>query len=324
MAEWRRRIEERVNVTLVPRNVDLRVERTQIVYIDDKIIDVYIEFTYFAGYSMPFRLASASVTVNKGATQQARTSDEAGEVTATLSSPKTFLAAKEVGPPKDGNLEYRYVVLNQADARRLFGQGVGENFYVIELTVVNKNPKKKVNVPLGSIHAEAVWAYGGPVSREFFEEGDTTLPPLPLGAVSGYFDAYQKSQGKWAKIFNILDGVTILGTSLVPVFGRNIERPTSILAGGFIPGLRKAVGDLSSEQLQRLTSMSWEGIEEIAPGNSKMKFIYIPRADSFFGNPLKSQGMLRTRKQVVNIMGLDVSGFEVTESEEKAATEKQP
>ncbi|HEV7472445.1 MAG TPA: hypothetical protein VGN90_00245 [Pyrinomonadaceae bacterium] len=322
MAEWRRRVEDRVNVTLVPRNVDLRVERTQITYIDDKLIDVYFEFTYFAGYSYPLRLASASVTVNKGAAQQARTSDEAGEITAVLSSPRTFVASKEVGPPRDGNLEYRYALLHQRDAKRLFGQGVGDNFFVIELTVVNKNPKKKVNVPLGSIQAETVWAYGGPVNSEFFEEGPETLPPLPLGAVTGYFDAYQKSQGKWAKIFNILDGVTTLGTSLVPVFGRNIERPVTILAGGFIPGLHKAVGDLSSEQLQRLTSMSWEGVEEIAPGNSKMKFIYIPRADQYYGNPVKTKGskMLKTRKQVLNIVGLEVNGFEVTESEEKAAT----
>lgn len=326
MAVWRRRVEDRINVTLVPRNTDLRVERTQILYIDDKIIDVYFEFTHFTGFSMPFRLASAAVTVNKGAVQQARTSDEAGEITATVSSPRTFFVSKEAGTPRDVNLEYRYAVLNQKDAQRLFGQGVGDNFFAIELTVVNKNPKKKVNIPLGSIQAETVWNYGhvSETSYEFFEEGPETLPPLPLGAVSGYFDAYQKSQGKWARVFNILDGVTTLGTSLIPVFGRNMERPVAILAGGFIPGLKKSVGDLSSEQLQRLTSMSWEGVEEVAPGNSKTKFIYIPRADWFFGNEIKGATNQKTRKQVVDISGLEVRGFEVTESEEKAATEKQP
>src|SRR5206468_1666257 len=103
----------------------------------------------------------------------------------------------------------------------------------------------------------------------------------------------------------------------------NIERPGLILSGGFIPGLRKAVGDLSSEQLQRLTSMSWENVEEVVPGGSKSKFIYIPRADQFFGNEVKSKGftMLKTRKQVLDIIGLEVSGFEVVESEKKLATE---
>lgn len=323
MADWRRRVEERINVTLVPRNTDLRVERTQVLYIDDKVIDVYFEFTHFVGYTMPFRLASAAVSVSKGAVQQARTSDDAGEITAVVSSPRTFFVSKEVGTPRDPNLEYRYAVLNQKDAKRLFGQGVGDNFFVIELTVVNKNPNKKVNIPLGSIQAEAVWNYGNG-AREFFEDGPETLPPLPLGAVSGYFDAYQKSQGKWAKVFNVLDGVTTLGTSLIPVFGRNIERPVAILAGGFIPGLKKSIGDLSSEQLQRLTSMSWEGVEEVAPGNSKTKFIYILRADWFFGKEVTGLNNKKTRKQVIDITALEVRGFEVTESEEKAATEKQP
>jgi hypothetical protein len=76
---------------------------------------------------------------------------------------------------------------------------------------------------------------------------------------------------------------------------------------------------LSSEQLQRLTTLSWENVEEIPPGGSKSKFIYIPRADQIFGdgknNPVK--------RKLVTIRGIEVSGFEVIESEQKLATEQQ-
>jgi hypothetical protein len=317
--DWRQRIEERVEVLLVPRNPDLRIERTQVMYIDDKVIDVYFEFTYFSGYSEPLRLANAVVTVNKGAVEAAQSQDEVGSVSAVLSGPKTYIASKEIGLPRDKNLEYRYHILDQNDATRMFGAGVGQNFYAIELVVVN-NGRKKVAVPLGTIQAEIEWLYGkSKDEKEFFEEGPPTTPPLPLGSVSSYFDAFQKTEGKRAKLFNILDGVTILGASLVPVFGRNIERPVAIFSGGLIPGLKKAVGDLSSQQLQNLTTMSWEGIEEILPGGSKQKYVYIPRADQVFGNAKAPDGS-RVRKQIINIRGLEVSGFEILESEQKVAT----
>lgn len=319
MRDWRERIEERVEVLLVPRNPDLRIERTQVMYIDDKVIDVYFEFTHYSGFSEPFRLASAVVTVNKGAVVAAHGETEDASISAVLTGPKTYIASKEIGPPRDKNLEYRYHILDQKDAARMFGPGVGQNFYVIELVVVN-NGKKKVAVPLGMIQAEIEWLYGlSKDTKEFFEDGPPTLPPLPLGSVSSYFDAFQKTEGKWAKVFNIMDGVTILGASLVPVFGRNIERPVAIFSGGLIPGLKKAVGDLSSQQLQNLTTMSWEGIEEVLPGGSKQKYVYIPRADQVFGNAKAPDGQ-RVRKQIINIRGLEVSGFEILESEQKVAT----
>jgi hypothetical protein len=322
MRDWRRRIEERVNVILTPRNPDLRIERTHILYIDDKTIDVYFEFTRYENYSQPLRLANVTVTVNKGSVQAAQASDANDKrevLTAVLSGPKTYVATRDVGAARDKNLEYRYVVMDHKDAGRLFGRGVGDNFYVIELSVIN-NGKKKVAIPLGSIQAEAEWLYGFDGGKGVdYDEGPPTIPALPLGAVSGYFDAFQKSEGWRARVFNILDGVTTLGTSLVPVFGRNIERPTSILAGGFIPGLRKAVGDLSSEQLQRLTTMSWENVEEVPSGGGKSKFIYIPRADQFFGNGKEKP----VKKKLVSIRGIEVSGFEIIESEQRLATQQQ-
>jgi hypothetical protein len=325
-AVWRKAIEERVNVMLTPRNPDFRIERTQVTYIDDHVIDVYFEFSRWDNYSTPLRLDNATVTINKGAVSAASTSDETSKYAAVVSSPQTFVVRNQVGLPRDKNLEYRYTILSQKDAGYLFGDGIAENFYVIELAVVN-NAQKKMAIPLGSIQAEVAWLYGQPKKggAYFYEEGPATLPALPLGAVSGYFDAYQKSKGKWAKIFNVLDGVATLSATMVPVI-RELERPGLILTTGVIPGMRKAIGDLSGEQIARLTSLSWEGVEEIPASGSKTKFIYVPRAEQLFGDfkGRRSDGTSYvSRKKVIDLTALEVVGFEVTESQKKAGTEKE-
>jgi hypothetical protein len=110
---------------------------------------------------------------------------------------------------------------------------------------------------------------------------------------------------------------------MVPVI-KELERPGLILTTGVIPGLKKAIGDLSSEQIARLTNLSWENVEEIPAGGSQSKFIYIPRAEQLFGD-FKRYGNDGTdyisRKKVIDLTALEVAGFEVVDSEKKQATE---
>ncbi len=320
MKTWRNDIEKLVNVLLVPRNPDLRVERTLIMYLDDKVIDVYFEFSHWSDYSEPFRLESVSVSVNEAVSPPATATGAA-----TTPGFATYLASFPIGPQKDPRLEYRYTVLDQADASELFGSGVGDNFYVLQLSVVNNGDKKLV-VPLSSIQAEIEWSYkedsgkNGGVTT-FYDEGPATLSPLKLSAITSYFDTYQKTKGRKAKVFNILDGVVTLGASLVPVFGKGLERGTTIMSGGLIPGLRKAWGDLSSQQLQNLTSMSWDSVEEVPAGGSKEKFIFIQRSDQSFSN--KSDKSFKINKTIKSIAGIEVSGFVVNESTATSAVRQQ-
>ena len=305
---WRAGVENKLHVVLVPRNPDLRVERTLIMSADDKMIDVYFEFSHWQDYSEPFRLESASVSVTKG--------DPA------VAPPVTSLASFPIGPQKDARLEYRYTVLDPEDASKLFGFGVGDNFYVLQLSVVNNSDKKLV-VPLSSIQAEVEWSYADEKEEGgrtiLYDEGPPTLSPLKLAAVTSYFDTFQKTKGKKARLFNILDGVGTLAASLVPVFGRGLERGNSIMSGGLIPGLHKAWGDLSSQQLQNLTSMSWDSVEEIPAGGSTEKFIYIQRSDQVFMNKAEK---VEIRKTIRSLQGLEVSGFIVNESTPAAPTLK--
>ncbi|MGI8839122.1 MAG: hypothetical protein ACR2H4_21160 [Pyrinomonadaceae bacterium] len=311
--EWRTEIEKLINVALVPRNPDFRIERTLIMYADNKVIDVYFEFSRWEGVSQPFRLDSVSVSAKREepTSTEAAVNANAHHLTVADAPTKTnkvvtYLASHDIGPSRDTNLEYRYTVLDAKDASHLFGSGVGENFYVIQLSLLNKGDKKVI-VPLASIQAEIEWVYypGDEENSTYYDEGPATLSPMTLPGISSYFDLFQKTKGKRARLYNVLDGIVVLSASLVPVFGRNIERPNQILSGGFIPGLKKSFGDLSSQQLQNLTSLSWDSLEEIPAGGGKEKFVYIQRSGQSFSNDPKIM------KEIKSIAGIEVSGFVV-------------
>ena len=311
--DWVEKIQKSLHVDIVPRSPDFRVEKTKVLYANDKVIDVYFEFTHFNNFSEPFRLSTVTVTVTKGDDKE---SAHAGTATSSDAA-KTYVASKSLADT-DALLEYRYSILDEPDATRLFGAGVGKRFYAVQLSVVNHS-SNKVIVPLSSIQAEIEWAYQPGTSNDFFDEGPATISPLSLPAVTGSFNAYQRKQGKQAKLFNFLDGLQTLAGAMVPVFGRSIERPSSIMAAGFIPGLRKALGDLSGEQLQRLTAMSWETVEEIPAKGSMEKFIYIQRSNETYANTTNPQ----IKRQIKSIAGMEVNGFEVTKSAPAIGSEKQ-
>jgi hypothetical protein len=316
----------RVTVGVNSRNPAIRVERVYIIDFNDERIDVYFEFTRHWGYAWPFRLSGIDLTVTKEVekVEQAVKAD-AISAAVEVKGPATFTAAQSIGPKPDPNLTYEYTVLDFEGAKSQLGSGVADNFYVLQLSVVNHG-KKKVSIPLASIQAEVEWRYGdGKVVhrvKEFYMAGPPTLAPMPLAAVSAFFGMYQKSEGRRVRVFNILDGITTLATALVPFTAPAFKDAEVVLSGGFIPGLRQAWVDLSAQQLQNLTSLSWETSETVASnGGSIEKFIYIQRKPQFSDRdeslPDRS---LKNVKQIANIMDLEVTGFEVPDAPEKQAT----
>jgi hypothetical protein len=387
--KWRAKVEPLIKVALVPRNTDLRIEQTKVLYADDKLIDVYFEFNRYYKYSEPLRLASTTVTVQKPVVQTpekkpqaaggqsqtaaARGLDGASVINAVVSGgtgaddvkpsarpplssrddKKTFIATREVGTKQDENLEYRYTVLDTASAKTLFGSGVANNFYAIQLSVTNKGDKK-VAIPLASIQAEIEWAEGlaseddaesanlvkasanakvsnapPPMPKKnseaakqkggyiYFEEGPATLAPLPLSAVTAFFTGDEKAKGPKAHLFNAFDGAATLGSSLIPFFGPGFRDAHVAFTGGFVPGFHKFIGDLSGEQLENLTANSWQSVEVVAAkGGSVDKFVFIQRGDQDFAVGIGE----KIRKRIKDIEGIEVVGFEVIESEAKRAT----
>ena len=155
-------------------------------------------------------------------------------------------------------------------------------------------------------------------TRDYYEEGPATLAPLPLAAVTAFFDGDEKVNGKKAKFFNVTDGLAMLGSSLIPFFGPGFRDAHVAFTGGLVPGIRRGLGDLSSQQLQNLTALSWQGIEVVAAGGGTIeKFVFIQRGDQLFSPGFGE----RLRKTIKNIEGVEVVGFEVKEEGEgKRAT----
>ena len=106
--------------------------------------------------------------------------------------------------------------------------------------------------------------------------------------------------------------------SVIPFFGPGFRDAHVAFTGGLVPGIRRGLGDLSSQQLQNLTAMSWQGIEVVAAGGGTIeKFVFIQRGDQLFSPGFGE----RLRKTIKNIEGVEVVGFEVKEEGEgKRAT----
>jgi hypothetical protein len=326
--EWGEEIRKKVTVGVNSRNSDIAVERVEILNINDKMIDVYFEFTRHRGFAWPFRLADASVTLKKMVAKTTQTVKNEKVTGTVIGVQETFTVPYQPGPKRDPNLTYRYTVLSRRSANTLLGKGIADRFYVLQLSVVN-NGDKKVTIPLSAIQAEVEWVRGD--NRKTKEKpptvsylaGPPTLPPIPLAAVSGYFDAYQKVKGARAILFNVLDATTMAATALVPFTGPSFKDAEVFFSGGFVPAMRKGFGDLSGQQLENLTSLSWESSETLpAKGGSIEKLIYIQKDEQFNSKRVDVYGVPPiTRKQIANIMDLEITGFEVIESEAKQATQ---
>jgi hypothetical protein len=186
-------------------------------------------------------------------------------------------------------------------------------------------------------------------------EGPPTLSPATLTNVSAFFDYYNKTKGTNATLFNILDGITTLGSAILPFAGPAYKDAEAVFTAGFVPAVKKWRGDLSSQQLQNLTSSSWETTETVAAGGgSVVKHIFIERNSGSVSGPdsnTKSKPATACKKatdtsnppqatppsgttapdkpacksliygirKISNIIGIQVVGFEVTESDAKKA-----
>ena len=349
---WRDDIRKRITVTLIPRNTDMRIERVEIIDINDSYIDTYFEFTRFPGYSLPFRLRGVTVIVqNTDQLAQPQLHASSVAITTVTSTPKTYWAYQDMGKASSLSLTYRYTVLDKGFVNTLLGKGIAENFYVLQVAMVNSGTKK-VMVPLAAIQAEVEWARGskephsdngndqkyrgnkdaapssegneGGHERQNtgYMEGPPTVAPARLATVSAHFDAFQKTKGRRAVMFNILDGLTTFGAALVPFAGPSLQDAHTVVSGGFIPGLHKAMGDLSSQQLQNLTALSWQDIESIAPGGGSIeKLVYIQRNAQFAGQSVTVYGISKkTEKQITNLLDLEITGYEVNETAGQEAT----
>lgn len=268
--------------------------------LQDDMALVDFSFPCNLGYSVPFRIARVVLTLK-----------------ASGDDPLPS-ASHEMMPARDPNLVYRYSILSKPQAKSRFGGGIAKNFYVVQLSIVNKGGKK-LQVPLASIQAEVEWAAGQAPGKKFFIEGPATVSPVPLTGAISFFSAHRKSSGNRAIFFNSLQGLTTIGSAVQSFFAPGFTQGVAIAGGGFRQGAGQIFQDMSEEQLASLTAQSFETTETISGnGGSAEKVIFIQRGEEEIESFDKSS--VKFSRLITNIHGFEITGYEVSETPGKGAT----
>jgi len=265
----------------------------------DNVVIVDFSFSCTYGYSGAFRIASVTL------------------IRADAVNGRSVAASYDTAPPQSRDLTYRYTILSQAQARSRFGGGISENFYAVQLSIVNQGTAK-IQIPLASIQAE-VQSGAGSAGKKFYLEEPVTVAPVPLAGAVSYFSTYRQSSGLRAKAFNILQGLTTIGSAVQFLFGHGFAQGVAIAGGGFRQGLGQIWQDMSDQQLANLTSQSFETIETVSGnGGSIEKVIFIQRGEEL----MVPEFGYKFVRRVTNITGFEITGYEVPQTPTKAATPK--
>ena len=265
------------------------------------------------------------------------TPTEANLVRAQFTAPKDYslrevalsyasgTKTREITPTtcnKDTDIISDYNFVGAEQVKSKYGNGVQKNFYVLQLSIVNKCPLALV-VPLAGIKISAAATSttpsgqqkptpGGGVEEETAtaaaERGIAgnakTLVPFSLDHVTSVYSTDRKLTGARAIGFNILQAVATLGSSIEPFFGHGFTQGVSILGGGFTNAAQTIFKDMSAEQLQNITTQSFATAEQIGPnGGSVNKFLFIPKKlnDQTMDDALKTGQVMVTFESIVAI-----------------------
>jgi hypothetical protein len=156
--------------------------------------------------------------------------------------------------------EYTYIASDQASKK--YSWGVSKNFDVIQISIVNECPFP-VLIPLAGIYLA----------------GESHIHPLSLDHVTSIYSNYRQFKGGRAIYFNILQAATTIGSAIEPFLARGFTQGVSVFGGAFTQGSATVWKDLSAEQLQNLTSQSYQATEQVGSnGGSLKKFIFLPKA----------------------------------------------
>jgi hypothetical protein len=184
------------------------------------------------------------------------------EVTLSYASGPVGAANTGTDCAPDVDVVKSYFLVPEEQVSKKYGHGVAKN-YVVQISIVNKCPLP-VLVPLAGISLT--------ISKLIYH-------PFSLDHVTSIFSNDRAFSGPRAIFFNIVQGAATLGSAIQPFFGPGFTSGVSILGGGFTQGAAAIWKDLSAEQLQNLTSQSFQATEQIAAsGGALQKSIFIPRA----------------------------------------------
>jgi len=165
-------------------------------------------------------------------------------------------------------------IVSQSQSKTKYGNGVATNFHVVQISIVNK-----CSVPIIVPLAGMTIAPEGrnKTATSCSAEGGGDLAPFSLDHVTSIYSANRKLTGARAIYFNSLQALATLGSAVEPFFARGFTQGVAILGGGFTTASKEISVDMSTEQLQNITSQSFGATEQISSGGSLQKFIFIRR-----------------------------------------------
>jgi hypothetical protein len=184
--------------------------------------------------------------------------------------------------------EFFYVPFKQASKK--YSRGVAINFDIIQISIVNECPLP-VLIPLAGIYLPS----------------KPNIHAFSLDHVTSIYSNYHQFSGGRAIYFNILQGLATVGSAIEPFFAHGFTQGVSILGGGFTQGSAAIWKDLSAEQLQNLTSQSYQSTEQVGPnGGSLQKYIFLPKQngkkDDTVLNLFKVKGQPEIKMEIIPVV----------------------
>ncbi len=125
-----------------------------------------------------------------------------------------------------------------------------------------------------------------------------SLVAFSLDHVTSIFSADRKLTGRRAIYFNTVQALATLGSAVEPFFAHGFTQGVAILGGGYTTASKELLVDMSSEQLQNLTSQSFGSTEQVAAHGSLQKFVFVRRNEKCKDKPIEND--LRTGQFSVN------------------------
>jgi hypothetical protein len=165
----------------------------------------------------------------------------------------------------DDDVKKAFFYVPPSQAKEKYGTGVGKNFHVIQISIVN-NCVLPVLIPLAGIY---VTTAGDALADRIY--------PFSLDHVTSIFSYDRQFSGRRAVYFNILQGLATVGSAVEPFFASGFTKGVSIFGGAYTQASLTIWKDMTAEQLQSLTSQSYQATEQVGPnGGSLQKFIFLP------------------------------------------------
>jgi hypothetical protein len=185
------------------------------------------------------------------------------EVDLSYSSGSVPSAVTGTSCSPDTDVRENFFCVSDTQVHEKYGNGISKNFDVVQISLVNECPLP-VLIPLAGISLD-------------LNEGPP-LHPFSLEHVTSFFTNDRTFSGPRAVFFNIVQGAATIGSAIQPFLAKGFTQGVSILGGGFTQGAASIWKDMSSEQLQNLTSQSFQDTEQIAAsGGSLQKSIFVAR-----------------------------------------------